>query len=322
MKRHKKNSLLIGKLVLLILGILTTVMVTGCASLEEADEKDTGKAAEAAREDVQEESDSGSSGQINASGLRERERGRTSVTMADLLKESGNGDKTKDEVRLPDTVLWFNATYAVLTYSNGCDWRLVSGFERTEENVDIIKAMLWRDWNVLDRESALETVDSLVMQGHREKCRECMEQLEEWKLLDLGEIAFLEKFLEMDVDENPARYVIAYYMHQNGIEPEYMAAWDLCRVNQLYAYYYMCGFMDYEEAMDASLGNSLILQEKYESWEEMMDAYMLGYQFWKGDLILTEDSPAQERYRYYEMLRDREDNPYTLEWKMELEKSW
>ncbi len=49
MKRHKKNSLLIGKLVLLILGILTTVMVTGCASPEEAEEKDTGKAAEADR---------------------------------------------------------------------------------------------------------------------------------------------------------------------------------------------------------------------------------------------------------------------------------
>ena len=61
--------------------------------------------------------------------------------------------------------------------------------------------------------------------------------------------------------------------------------------------------MTYEEAMDASLENSLILQDMCPSWEEMMASYILGYQFWRNDPAMTEDSPPMERYRYYEMLR-------------------
>lgn len=96
----------------------------------------------------------------------------------------------------------------------------------------------------------------------------------------------------------------------------------LCRVNQLYADYYVCGYMDYEEAMDASPEKSLASQRMYGSWEEMMDAYMLGFQFWKGDLAVTEDSPTRESYHYYEMLSSLEDSPFTLDWNMELKKSW
>lgn len=240
--------------------------------------------------------------------------------MAELLKEGGLidcGDKT-----LPETVLWFNASYAALTYSNGWDWHLVGGIEPTEDNVDTASMLLQSSWSVWDRESALETVDSLKTKGHRDKCRGCMEQLGDWGLLEVDSKDFLDKLSERLTDENPGRYVIAYMMHQNGIEPEYIAAWDLCRVNQLYADYYLCGYMSYEEAMDASLENSLNLQKMYGSWEEMMDAYMLGYQFWQGDLAMSDDSPTLKRYHYYEMLHNMPDGPYTLDWDTQLKKSW
>lgn len=241
------------------------------------------------------------------------------VTMAELLGESGI---LCGETALPETVLWFNATYAALTYSNGWDWHLISGLEPTQDNIDLTKMLLRSSWSVEDRESALETADSLITKGHRGKCRECMEQLEEWGLLDLSEEDFVKEFLDMEIEDHPGRYVVAYMMHQEGIKPEYIAAWDLCRVNQLYADYYTCGFMSYEEAMDASLENSLRLQEMYGSWEEMMDAYIWGYQFWQGDLAVTENSPTRERYHYYEMLRDMPDGPYSLDWNMDLKKSW
>ncbi len=221
-----------------------------------------------------------------------------------------------------ETVLWFNGTYAALTYSNGWDWHLVGGVELTEDNIDLTKALLYYDWNVTDRVSALMTVDILCTEGHRGKCQECMEELDAWGLLELNQEQFVDELLEIEPEGNLGRYILAYDMYLNEIEPEYIAAFDLCRVNQLYAAYYVCGYMDYEEAMDASLENSLILQKMYGSWEEMMDAYMLGFQFWKGDLEIDDDSPTIERYRYYQMLRNLEDNPYNLDWNMELEKSW
>lgn len=249
------------------------------------------------------------------------------VTMADLMKESKQ--ETAEGEELPETILWFNATYAPLTYSNGWDWRLIAGREPTEDNKKSTKDLIEYSWSVKDRESALETTAKLLKDGHRKKCIDDTKQMEEWGILELGEEEFVEQLLSKELDDEPGRYAVAYLFHQAGIEPEYMAAWDLCRVNQLYADYYFCGYMSYEEAMDASLANSLNLQELYGSWEEMVEAYLLGYQFWQGEPILNVsgydygyDSPSQERRHYYEMLREMENGPYTLDWNMELKKSW
>lgn len=244
------------------------------------------------------------------------------ATMADLLGENKNpGSETES---LADTVLWINATYAALTYSNGCDWHLVGGWEPTEANIAMTEMLLESDWGIKDRESALETVESLITKGHRGKCKEYMDQLKEWGLLTVKREEFAEKLMEHDIESEVdlGRYVVTYSMYLSGIEPEDIAAWDLCRVNQLYADFYICGYMSYEEAMDASLENSRILQDMYSSWEDMMGAYMIGYQFWQGDLAVTEGSPTLKRYHYYEMLLDMENGPYHLDWNMDLKKSW
>ncbi len=246
------------------------------------------------------------------------------VTMAGLVEETRKEQQGEVE-ELPQTVLWFNATYAPLTYSNGWNWRLLGGMEPTEENRDISRRLLVSSWSVRDRESALETTKSLLQNGHRKKCLDYTKQMEEWGILDLREEEFVQQILEKDVGDEVGRYAVAYMMHRAKIEPEFITAWDLCRVNQLYADYYFCGYMTYEEAMDASLANSLNLQELYGSWEEMVEGYLVGYQFWQGDVSGFDqeyDSPSQKRRHYYEMLLELEDRPYKLDWNMELTRSW
>lgn len=242
---------------------------------------------------------------------------REGVTLAELR----GGSDMKEEA-LPETILWFNATYAPLTYSNGWDWKLVGGIEPTEENIEIEKSILRRSWDVHDRESAIETVERLKEQGHRAACRECIEELEKWHLLDLEEEEFIERLGKCAMPDKSNRHVIAYHMYHAGLDADYIAAWDLCRVNQLYAGFYVCGYMTYEEAMDASLENSLTLQKMYDSWEEMMKGYLLGYQFWTEDLNAKGNSRTKERKDVYEMILQIEDNPYVLDWDMKLKKSW
>lgn len=247
---------------------------------------------------------------------------KKTTTMSDLLGSSGKNEAADDEGQLSDTVLWFNATYAPLTYSNSGNWKLVGGLEPTETNQELVQYLMRRDWDIEDKNSALETIESLKKKGHRARCRECMEELAEMGMLDYSEEEFLQELAESGIEENLFRYVIAYYLYQDGLDADYIAAWDLCRVNQLYADFYICGYMTYEQAMDASLENSKILQQMYPSWEAMVDAYMLGYQFWQSDPCLTEDSPTLKRYGYYEILREMDNGPYTLDWNMELDKSW
>lgn len=328
--------------------ILTAAVLTGCGVAERptgdaAGGEDTADAGTAGTETAAAEETGGArkEGAAGSETVQEPAAAETQTeaedsgekrpaTMADLLQESGNMPEVAAAPELPDTVLWFNATYACLTYTNGCDWRWVGGMEPTEENADKAEYLLYSSWNVSDRKSGVEAVNKLLGGGHRAKCQECMDDLEAWGLLELGETRFVEEITRIAVGERtdinlgdvPGRYVVAYYMYHSGIGAEYIAAWDFCRVNQLYADFYLCGFMEYEEAMDASLENSLRLQKMYDSWDEMMDAYMMGYQFWQGDLDITEDSPTKERRSYYEMLKNSGDSPYELDWNMELKKSW
>lgn len=241
------------------------------------------------------------------------------VTIAQL---AGDGNTVIEEEKLPDTVLWFNATYAPLTYSNGWNWKLVGGIEPTEENIEISQYLLEQSWDIDDRESALETVERLKEKGHRNTCQECMDELDGLGLLDLEEKEFLRAVKKLKASGKTDRYVIVYQMYHAGLSPDDMAAWDLCRVNQLYADFYICGYITYEEAMDASLENSLVLQSMYSSWDEMMEGYLLGFQFWLGELDIDEDSMTQERRHMYEMMLQMDDNPYVLAWDMELKKSW
>ena len=174
-----------GKIWLLIAGALAVGMLTGCGGTGDQDEFDENVVEETAGalgEDEQTEN--------NGKGLGDREResqGESTeegdgmetvesdkpITMADLLNESGNMHGVEDVSSLPETILWFNATYATLTYSNGCNWRIVGGLEPTEDNADLTKALLLSGWNVLTREDALDTVERLTEEGHRGKCREC-----------------------------------------------------------------------------------------------------------------------------------------------------
>ncbi|MBQ9926756.1 MAG: DUF1266 domain-containing protein [Lachnospiraceae bacterium] len=243
------------------------------------------------------------------------------ITVAELM--GGEVSESAQVEELPETILWFNATYAPLTYSNGWDWRLVGGLEPTEENKELEQALLVSSWSVYDEETAMEKVKWLEEEGHRATFAECIEELDDMGCLDMNYDEFSEAILEQLSEEDDfTRYVIAYSFYTEGYDEDYIIAWDLCRANQLYADFYLSGYMTYEEAMDASLKNSLILQKKFSSWEEMVDSYMAGYMFWQGDLMMTDDSPTMERYEYYEMLKEKKDGPYTLDWDMKLEKCW
>lgn len=244
---------------------------------------------------------------------------QTGADAVTLVKMLGDMEETAGQGRknLSDTVLWFNATYAPLTYSNGWDWKIVGGLVPTEENRKLDQYLLRSSWNVTDRESAMKQAESLKENGHRQRCREYMEELEKCGLLDLDEDAFQKAFWASDIEDKCYRYELAYQMCREGLDADAMAAWDLCRVNQLYAAYYVCGYMTYEEAMEASLENSLVLQGMYSSWEDMLDGYMLGFRFWRNQA--GEDAVAEERQQICDMLLENGNGPYCLDWDMDLE---
>lgn len=251
----------------------------------------------------------------------EKQEGKEEIKAHKEDLETKEKKETKES--LPETILWFNASYAPQTYNNRCDWMLVGGAELSRSTQEFRKSGLESSWGIEDRASALETVEDLKENGHRAKCRECMEELEKLGILgERNEEKLTRALQDAGIRERLYRYVLANQMYRSGLDADYIAAWDLCRANYLYADFYLCGYMTYEEAMDASLENSVILQQMYSSWDDMVVAYLIGYQFWQSDPMSTDDSPTTERYQCYLDLLEMEDGPYTLDWDMELQKSW
>lgn len=80
-------------------------------------------------------------------------------------------------------------------------------------------------------------------------------------------------------------------------------------------YYYHAGYYTEEEALDKSLEIAQTLQPLFGSWDELVDSYLAGYEYW------SEES-SEERRAIYEELKGEEDNPYAVDYTMTLEKTW
>lgn len=215
---------------------------------------------------------------------------------------------------LTDTIRWFNASYAVLTELNGWDYNLFGGAPANDTTKQIQITSLEEWWNVTDRTSADETLDWILEEGHRTAFAEDMAYLDE---SGLGQAADREGFLsensQMTSDE------IEMYLSLYGMYEEYgesaIDGWDYCRALNLMSFYYLAGYYTEQEALDKSLEIAQTVQPLFESWDDLIASYMRGYEYW------AEESSA-ERQAVYEDIKTRDDNPYQVDFKMELEKTW
>ena len=223
-------------------------------------------------------------------------------------------DRTTAE--LTDTIRWFNASYAVLTDLNGWDYNRFAGLAANDDVMAMEQKSLEEWWSVTDRATADSTLDWILTEGHRATFAEDMAYLEEAGIRDIApqeRSAFLLDQFEMTEDEAQNYAEMFGFYEQYG--PDAIAGWDYCRAMNLMSFYYLAGYYTEQEALDTSLEIARTMQHLFESWDDLMSSYMRGYEYW------AEES-ADERRALYEDLKTRQDNPYSVDFKMQLEKTW
>lgn len=214
-----------------------------------------------------------------------------------------------------DTVQWFNASYAILTYANGQDYNLFGGAEPGMMMEIQYQSILDGSWGVTDRASADDTLDWILTEGHRDDFMitgELLEQMAE----ECGEDE-LENFLIEEFEETPeeAEFDVATYNMYKEYGETAIDGWDYCRALSLLSFYYMAGYYTKEEALDKSLEIAQTVQPLFSSWDELIDSYLRGYEYWA-----EEDS--SERRALYEELVAADDNPFRVDYNTTLEKTW
>ncbi len=215
-----------------------------------------------------------------------------------------------------DTIQWFNNTCAVLTAANNWDYTIFGGVAAGDNSKTMVQGLLSEWWEVTDRESADETMDWILNEGHRIDFADDMESLAEAGIAETSEEERVNAILaNFDVSEEEAQdYAdwFAFY-EQNG--PDAVAGWDYSRAMSLLGYYYIAGYYTEEEALDRSLEAAKVIQGTFDSWDSFMESYFTGYEYWAGE-------NSDERREIYEEIKAQADSPFSLEWGLTLEKTW
>lgn len=218
---------------------------------------------------------------------------------------------------MTDTIRWFNATYAVLIDINGNDFNLFGGMPANDDSKTVMQNSLPDSWGVEDRASADENMEWLLSEGHRVAFAEDMKALEDEGVTadisteDLAALLKDEYGFEDDEANSYARSFGIYTEH--GADA--IAAWDYSRAMYLLSAYYHAGYYTEQEALDQSLAVAQTIQSLYESWDDFMDSYLWGYEYWS-------EEESTERREIYEKLKAQSDSPFRFDFKMNLEKTW
>ena len=214
-----------------------------------------------------------------------------------------------------DTVQWFNASYAILTDANGQDYNLFGGAEPGTVMEMQYQAMLDSSWGVTDRASADETLDWILTEGHRDDIMITGELLS-MMVEECGEEGLVDFLMqEYDESQEEADFDAATYQMYKEYGETAIDGWDYCRALSLLSFYYMAGYYTKEEALDKSLEIAQTVQPLFGSWDELIDSYLRGYEYWA-------EADSSERREIYEELLAADDNPFRVDYNTTLEKTW
>lgn len=222
------------------------------------------------------------------------------------------------ESQTTDTIRWFNATNAILTVMNGCDYNLFGGLAANDISKMVVVQALEEAWSVTDRESAVSNMEWLLTEGHRVGFVEDMKMLAADGITEVAEeerADYLFENYEM-TEEEAARYAAFYTAYEKNGENT-IAGWDYSRAMSLFAWYYIAGYYTKEEALEQSLALAQTIQSTFDSWDAFTESYLLGYEYWgKGK------ESSEERRAVYEEIKEAPDSPYNLDWNLTFERSW
>lgn len=133
-------------------------------------------------------------------------------------------------------------------------------------------------WGIGDKDNLLKQLTSLSADGgHRKGFK---------KLADKIDNCVTEEDLEALIEKNPdwkkeIKIVKNSYksLGENGI-----LAWDYCRYIALCRWGYLAGYIDANEAWEYILPVARMLQQRFKSWDDIGENYMLGREYWDPDM--------------------------------------
>ena len=216
---------------------------------------------------------------------------------------------------LSPTLQWMNTAGSILLADNNGNFRYMAGIyfpgnEYDLERVKSIQDSLWKYWEIQGHESAISTMTHLVRSGMRVWYGEEMQRLEtlygEYSEEELVEAARKEN-PKADEDSFLPKMLMAYRRYGENA----LLGWDMGRAAYITQWCYFVGYISMEELLDIVVDAGKMAQAYFQNWEEMMESYLLGGQYWMREDASDPKSMTAKRWKIYEALWKGE-KPYKM----------
>lgn len=230
--------------------------------------------------------------------------------------------KFNKNIQIDDVIYWQNITYAILTTCNNYNIKIVGGCKKTTINTKVTQKLLIEWWSINNRQDLLNMIEKLKNGLHNNFFLENINEVN-IPYYRTKEEFILNEFKNFKQEAHPFLTMLYDVYNKNiNYKNTPIIGWDLSRAVYLAHAGYVCGYVTYEEALDMGLEICKTLQNRFNSWEQMIFNYLDGYQFWSNELLSNPSSQAQQRLKVYNSLKNKKDSPYNLQWYLPLHKTW
>ena len=172
---------------------------------------------------------------------------------------------------------WALGCAAVLTERNHDSHTLLGGRQPSEDSRVAKKRLLSEWWGIDNREDFFETLRWMDEGGHRAIFE---------KVGALVTLMTERQYRALLTDEsnpealNKLRVARRYYKE---LGPKSLYGWDYSRAICLCRWAYFVGYINEKEAWERIMPMATLLQEKFDSWEDLGRNYLIGRQFWSPE---------------------------------------
>lgn len=178
-------------------------------------------------------------------------------------------------------------------------------------------------WGITDRKSLIDTVDWLVVSGHRSYFKLIWNMFKttprpEWRkaMGDLEVQTLTMEDMESDRIHPYAENILEIYplLLAKGffstMKDPNVVAWDLERAINLCRYGFDLQWLTKEEALERIVAYSKSMYKTYDSWRSLSEGFLVGCGMWSGSPELLSD-----RLEHHDILLSHEKSPWkTIDW--------
>lgn len=234
-----------------------------------------------------------------------------------LFRKNAHQIEQKELLEI-DTVLWFNVAAAPVFLHQGKDWRIFGGYwagnkEKTSQDYERLQSQ----YSAVCKQDVMEKLDELMQQGERFAYQQEMDHYRQSGFFALTPEQLRSQEAFPQTQPNQLEWLCQMIDGYKTYAENAVLGYDLCRAIAVAQMGFMAGHLNLEEALKFCWQASVILQDNFSSWDELLQSYLLGMAYpQQGEqpLVCWEEF-KQQLLQYDPQLFD-------LEWELPLEEKY